>query len=369
MDKFFKRTLVGAAVAAVAAAGSVNAASLTDNVDLYGQAAVSVWYMADVAEGKDHGLDIENESRIGLRGTQEFKNFGPAIIWQMETGNVGDDGSTGTLGGRDSFIGFQFDAGKFRFGRLTQPAYDIVDWPYTNPGLGNVFDWNTDIAAGAHVDRSGDTFRWDSKNYNGFTYAASAFKGDKDVDNMGYSVAAHYSTNGFTLHAGYQTEGDAAVSVKNTATTPVESTSEGQRSFYILGAEYSFGNGFHVTAAIKEMETDYTVAGATNALTGVSKQDQRAYSVTAQYDTAEWQYKLGYAATSDLSTTGGNVNDKNTGDTAITARVLFKLDPSAVIYADIRSYDMGVNAYDVTADRDDQAGDVTKFGIGVEYYF
>ncbi|ANS84724.1 Chitoporin [Vibrio scophthalmi] len=367
MDKFFKRTLVGAAVAAVAAAGSVNAASLTDNVDLYGQAAVSVWYMADVAEGKDHGLDIENESRIGLRGTQEFKNFGPAIIWQMETGNVGDDGADGKLGGRDSFIGFQFDAGKFRFGRLTQPAYDIVDWPYTNPGLGNVFDWNTDIAAGAHVDRSGDTFRWDSKNYNGFTYAASAFKGNADVDNMGYSVAAHYSANGFTLHAGYQTEGDEKVTKKNAADTAVLGTSEGQRSFYILGAEYSFGNGFHVTAAVKEMETDYSGAGA-GVLAGVSKQDQRAYSVTAQYDTAEWQYKLGYAATSDLSTTGGALNDKNTSDTAITARVLFKLDPSAVIYADIRSYDMGDNAYETVAN-ESNVNDVTKFGIGVEYYF
>ncbi|ROV62054.1 porin [Vibrio ponticus] len=365
MEKMFKRTLLGAAVASIAMAGSATAASLTDNVDLYGQAAVSVWYGVDVPEGSDNDLNIENESRIGLRGTQEFKNFDPAIIWQIESGNVGDDGSDGKLGARDTFIGMQFDAGKFRFGRLTTPAYDIVDWPYTNPGLGNVFDWNTDIAGGAHIDRTGDHFRWDSKNYNGFTYALSTGAGTKDVGNMFYSAAVHYTTGGLTLHAGYQDEGEAAVDKKDADKNSLAKAEIGERSFYILGAEYNFGNGFHITAAVKEMQSKYS-GKRELALVDVSKQEQRAYSVTAQYDTAEWQYKLGYAMTNDLKTTGGAINDDDTGDTAVTARVLYKLDPSAVIYADIRSYDMGRDTYE---DKSDKAADRTNFGIGVEYYF
>ncbi|MCG7498462.1 porin [Vibrio sp. Of7-15] len=351
MEKTFKRTLLGAAVA-LASTVSINAqaADLTDNVQVYGQAAVSVWYQSFAEDNKENSLDVENESRIGLRGTQEFNNFGPAVIWQIESGNVGDDGADGKLGVRDSFIGLEFDAGKFRFGRLTTPAYDIVDWPYTNPGLGNVFDWNTDIKGGAHLDRVGDHFRWDSKNYGGFTYSLSTGQGQNDTGNMFYSAAAHYTAGIFTGHLGYQTEGEAEVKVSDVA------VGMGERSFYIAGIEAHLENGISLVAAYKHMESDYSKQ--TGALTGITNEEQNAISVTAQYVTGDWLYKVGYAMTDDLDSNNGSTS--GTSDTAITARVLYMLDPSAVIYSDIRSYDFN--------DSND-AGDVTKLGLGIEYYF
>ncbi|MGR5488660.1 porin, partial [Vibrio alfacsensis] len=43
MEKMFKRTLIGAAVASLTMAGAVQAKPATDTVDLYGQVALSVW--------------------------------------------------------------------------------------------------------------------------------------------------------------------------------------------------------------------------------------------------------------------------------------------------------------------------------------
>ncbi|MGL4735550.1 MAG: porin [Enterovibrio sp.] len=380
MENIFKRSMIGMSVASVLATVNVNAMQLNDNIQLYGQAAVSAWYVTQdgtaFARDKDGALtgkttqnkdsvDIENESRIGLRGTQQFTNFGPTIIWQIESGNVGDAGETGQLGFRDSFLGMEFAHGKFRFGRLTTPAYDIVDWPYTNPGLGNVFDWNTDIRAGAHVDRIGNHFRWDSKNYNGFTYAVSAGQAEGNVDSAFYSVAAHYTKGIVTLHAGYQFEGEKSVALTATEVAELGGGVEGvtaDRSFYVLGGELNFANGFALKAAYKHMNSDYDAASAPASLKGYSEK-QDAYSVTAEYNINSWQYKIGYAATTDLDTSDGKVSD--TADTAITGRIMYLLDPSAVIYTDVRSYNFGSG----DVDNSQGAKDQTKFGIGVEYYF
>lgn len=141
MDKMFKRSLVGAAVAAVAMSGSVLAKPATDSVDLYGQVALSIWQFGEdkIASG-DQPLQFENESRFGLRGTKELAR-GPKLIWQMEGGNVGDAGANSGLGVRDTFVGFEFDdGGKLRAGRLLTPLYEIVDWPYSGQRAGAVFD-------------------------------------------------------------------------------------------------------------------------------------------------------------------------------------------------------------------------------------
>ncbi|MGL5335139.1 MAG: porin, partial [Enterovibrio sp.] len=301
--------------------------------------------------------------RIGFRGTQEFKNFGPAVIWQIESGNAADAGESGSFGVRDSFIGLQFEHGKFRYGRLTTPAYDIVDWPYTNPGLGAIFDWNTDIAAGAHLDRVGNHFRWDSKNYNGFTYQLSAGQAQGDVKSAFYSAAAHFTKGIVTLHAGYQYEGERAIAAADVGgVTGVTA----DRSFYIVGGELNFANGFALKGAFKHMNSDYDHATAD----GVS-QDQNAYSITAEYTRNSWLYKLGYAGTTDLKSSGTlegtNISgtDKDVKDKGITARVMYFLDPSAVIYSDIRHYNFGKG--DVGNEFD--AKDQTRYGVGIEYYF
>lgn len=87
MDKMFKRTLLGVAVA-LGSLGVVHAAQLTDNVQLYGQAAGNLYYENKGDSAKDDTVGVEIESRIGLRGTQSFNNFSPDFVWQIETGNT-----------------------------------------------------------------------------------------------------------------------------------------------------------------------------------------------------------------------------------------------------------------------------------------
>ncbi len=145
MDKMFKRTLVGAAIALAststfAAEETGQIGVLSDfNVQAYGVAAISAFYQEDST-----GYDYENESRIGFRANKDmFDNVN--VFMQIESGYVGDDGASGSLGVRDTFLGLQGDWGKVRFGRMLTPLYEIVDWPYSNPGLGRVFDWGGDV--------------------------------------------------------------------------------------------------------------------------------------------------------------------------------------------------------------------------------
>ena len=61
----------------------------------------------------------------------------------------GADATWGKFGGRDTYVGFEFDGvGQLKYGRQLVAAYDYVDWPHTNPGLGNVYDWHNAIGTG-----------------------------------------------------------------------------------------------------------------------------------------------------------------------------------------------------------------------------
>lgn len=354
MDKMFKRSILGAAVAAVAAMGSAAPVMANENVEIYGQAAISFWVI-DNKEG-DTTTDVDNESRLGVRGSKDFKN-GPTFIWQMESGNVGDKGDDGSFGVRDTFAGFEFDAGKLRFGRVLTPLYEVVDWPYANPGLGTVWDGNTDIAAGANLDRQNDQFRWDSKNYNGFSYDISVgHQGDNTSDEIFYSAAVHYTAGIFTGHLAYQLDNGIQDSEKDVAKKKFLGSAD--RTSLLAGAELHFENGFSLMGAVRSMQSDYDTTQTLNGLAGVNDEDQLAYSLIGQYVTGDWLFKLAYAGTTELDSNKGET--KETEDQAITARVLYNIDPSAVVYTDIRSYDMNGNTKDK---------DLTRWGVGVEYYF
>ncbi|WP_087017039.1 porin [Thaumasiovibrio subtropicus] len=357
MEKMFKRSLVGAAIAAASVVAAP--AMANDNVEIYGQAAISYWVIDSKAEGAKTSTDVDNESRIGFRGSKQFKNFGPKFIWQMESGNVGDEGKDGRFGARDTFGGFEWDNGaRFRFGRVLTPAYEIIDWPYTNPGLGPVFDWNTDIMAGAHHDRHGDQFRFDSANYNGFSYDLAFGAHDTNTtDEFFYGAAAHYTKGIFTGHLGFQLDNGIKNDKYDAAGTTQETLwKTADRQTIVAGVEFHFENGFSVVGAWKGMQSKYEVAPG--VVVSDNKESQNSYSVTAQYVTGDWLYKLGYAYTDKLKSGGSKVAE--TDDQAITARIMYFVDPSAVIYSDIRSYDMNGNTKDK---------DATRWGIGVEYYF
>ncbi|MCD9528596.1 porin [Photobacterium carnosum] len=361
MENMFKRTLLGVAIAtaAMASTGASAAIDLMDGkVQGYGQAAGAIFI-----DDNDNGTNAafsNMESRIGFRGVVEFDNFAPDIVWQIESGNA--NGAAGSFGVRDTYVGLAFDnIGSIKWGRQLQAAYNYVDWPHSNPGLGNVFDWNNDITAAGnnYLDRADNTLRFDSVSWNGVGVQATVSGMGTNTDALVSSIAANYAGSNFGIHAGYYHRGAYTVTSKvdvplipddNGSWKPNPNFGKDQNTEYyansyaIVGGNVSFGD-VTLTAAYKYMMQD-TAAGDA---------DQNAFSATAQYVAGgTWLYKLGYAATTDADIDGKTA--ANTADTAITGRIGYLL-PSAIIYSDIRHYDMNDDAKQ------------TRFLLGVEYYF
>ncbi|MGF1726685.1 porin [Photobacterium nomapromontoriensis] len=341
MDKMFTRTLLGAAIALAAASGSANAAIdlLDGNVQLYGQAAGGL--IIANPEGEDTNVTADIESRIGFRGTVDFDNLAPNFIWQIESGNANatptdKPNGQGVFGFRDTYVGLDFEGvGSIKYGRQLTAAYNYVDWPHSNPGIGGVFDrsWAPDVG-GSFQDRADHVIRFDSANFGGFNFQGTLSGMEKTTDDMAVSVAASYTADAFTVHGGYYTRD------LNTATI-------NSNSYFILGGAAYLGD-ITLTAAAKYMEADH-VADA--------DADQWAYSATAQYVAdGTWLYKLGLAYAAELEQ-GGSVSD--TEDLAVTGRVGYLL-PSAILYTDVRYADFNGSS---------EAGDGTNIHLGVEYYF
>lgn len=361
MDKFFKRTLVCVAVASAATVGTANAAIdlKGEAVQLYGQAAGSL--QLNSPESKDNNTVVEIESRIGLRGKVEFDNFAPNFIYQMETANAynrgGNNDAFGALGGRDTWLGLEFEGvGQLKFGRQLVAAYNYVDWPHTNPGLGNVFDWHNTIEAG-YQDRANDTIRFDSATWSGFNFQTTLSGMESTNDAMVYSLAASFTRDMFSVHAGYYGQGEYDKKVDATAPgwkqqddgtwvqtpgTQAGTEKAGDVNYTIVGGSLFLGD-ITLTGAWKHMKND------------LKNNDQDAYSFTAAYQlNPDWFIKAGYASTSESA--NAKVDD---GSTAITGRVGYLL-PSSIIYVDVRDYDMK---------GDDKTDDATNVFLGAEYYF
>ncbi|MEI8595045.1 porin [Photobacterium sp. SP02] len=376
MENVFKRSVLGIAVAAAATmAASAQAAPATDSVDLYGQVAVSVWQFGeDKIGGGDAPLKVENESRFGLRGSKDLAR-GPNLIWQLEGGNVGDDGGNSGLGVRDTFVGVSFDdGGKVRLGRMLTPLYEMIDWPYSGQRAGAIFDWGGDVVGGARYDRQSNMVRYDSGNYSGFTFNVAAGRGDEgNKDSNFYGVGAHYSTGMFTLHAGYEAGFDRNVSASSVfydaylaqqpGNKPTYSDVEGDTlsdtNAFLVGFELNLGD-FGLYGAFKNEKADYedttlTVDGSDISVTDLDI-DQNSYSVGAVYNgVANWQFKANYAANLEADAKGNSVS--GTEDYIVSAQALYFLDDSALTY--VRPYMISKD------DSDAEFG----WGWGVEYYF
>ncbi|CAH0534156.1 Chitoporin [Vibrio stylophorae] len=336
MEKMFKRTLLGAAVAL--AATSANAAIELNGqaVQLYGQAAAS--YQIWTPEVGNDTARVEIESRFGIKGTVEFDNFAPNFIYQMETGNwdTGSPwGNSGLVGGRDTWVGFDFEGvGSIKYGRQLDAVYTYVDWPHTNPGLGVVFEEHNTIGLTPAL-REDHMLRFDSATWGGFNFQVSAGGMQDDIDALRLSLAASYTNDMFSVHAGHYSQG------KYSVTDAGVTTDKGDQSYSLVGGSVFLGP-VTLTAGYKMMENNLT------------NDSQDAVSATAQYVTGSWLFKAGYAHTFE--------SDKATADdssTAMVGRVLYML-PSTAIYVDVRNYDML---------GDDESRDGTRTMFGVEYYF
>ncbi|CAK3795170.1 MULTISPECIES: porin [Vibrio] len=332
-NKIFKRTLLGASVALLSTGVMAKEVGINSdfNVDVYGVAAISlVNYNTTDNNDSSSGYAVENESRIGFRAHKDmFEDF--TITMQIESGYVDSTDwshggvSGGVLGFRDTFVGASGSWGNLRVGRVLTPLYEIVDWPFSNPGLGSVFDWG---GINGHYDRQSNQVRYDSAKFGGFSFAASV--GRDDNDNGGgaatrdanfVGASAKYSFEKVTLMGAVEsgtrvvaatedqwavgTAADVAGGVKDANDQLVTEggnylKSEGTAGYdddtfaYIVGFEASLPAGFGFAAAYKGEELD----------NGIRKVTQDSYSIIGQYWNGPIGFKLGYAANLESETNG-----------------------------------------------------------------
>ncbi|MEZ9998523.1 porin [Vibrio lentus] len=318
-NKIFKRTLLGASVALLSTGVMAKEVGINSdfNVDVYGVAAISVVnYNTTDNNDSSSGYAVENESRIGFRAHKEM--FDDVLItMQIESGYVDSTDwshggvSGGVLGFRDTFVGASGSWGNLRVGRVLTPLYEIVDWPFSNPGLGSVFDWG---GINGHYDRQSNQVRYDSAKFGGFSFAASV--GRDDNDNGGgaatrdanfVGASAKYSFEKITFMGAVesgtrvvaQTGGEYLIAQKDVTLadgTVVKAGDQYQSDVvagydddtfaYIVGFEASLPAGFGFAAAFKGEELD----------NGIRKQTQDSYSIIGQYWNGPIGFKLGYAA-------------------------------------------------------------------------
>jgi predicted porin len=118
-----------------------------------------------------------NSSRFGIRGTESLGG-GLSAIFQIESSIAGDT-TSGNLGGRDTFVGFQGSWGKFTMGHFLMPLDDM------HAIFGNVPTYTSSILSTAAVwaqgaygksdggfdARIGNSLRYDTPSFNGLTFS------------------------------------------------------------------------------------------------------------------------------------------------------------------------------------------------------
>src|SRR2546426_6524580 len=173
------KKLVALAVAG-AFALPVAAQAQTANVTLYGRLNIDLEFInGKQPDGSNPTVNrvSSNSSRLGVRGTESLGG-GLNAIFQIES-SINGDTNAGNLGGRETFVGLQGSWGKATVGRFLMPEDDL------HPIFGNAPTLTTSIlstaalwaqgplnkAQGGFDARTGNSLRYDSPNWSGFTAA------------------------------------------------------------------------------------------------------------------------------------------------------------------------------------------------------
>src|SRR6266700_3065654 len=190
-----------------------------------------------------------NSSRIGVRGTESLGG-GLNAIFQIESNVSGDTGNaaSSSLASRETFVGLQGSWGKATIGKFLMPLDDL------HPIFGNAPTLTTSILATAAIwaqgplnkaqggfdARTGNSLRYDSPNFSGFT------------------GALQYSTRDSSGNADSGDNGDHASELRHA---------------WVLGGNLIYANGpwnagiafersGDVRGGPKQDDTDWTLTGA-----------------------------------------------------------------------------------------------------------
>ena len=194
----------------------------------------------------------------------------------------------------------------------------IVDWPFSNPGLGSVFDWG---GINGHYDRQSNQVRYDSAKFGGFSFAASVGRDDNDNgggaatrDASFVGASAKYSFEKITFMGGVESGTRVVcrywlnlVCLTQMHRVPrivqaAEAGYDDDTFAYIVGFEASLPAGFGIAAAYKGEEID----------NGISQIYPRF--ILYHWPILEWSMglsKLGYAANDDAELSGTTASNSS----------------------------------------------------------
>ncbi|WP_299016050.1 porin [uncultured Photobacterium sp.] len=312
MDKMFKRSILGAAIATAAmVSASANAYTIGESndaqVEVYGVVSISAvdygtddGFTSEDGSKKDEGWVLENETRVGFRAAQAMTDSLEAFV-QVESGWVLDEGAD--LGNRDTFVGMRGDSwGQVRFGRMLTPMYELVDWPYSASNMGTTFDRGWRSGERFQFDRKSQQIRYDSASIaDMLTFSLSYGKGSEKSSDSSFvggkvSIAP---VDMLTLHAAFELGEDTVFASGSDATFNKDGTlneagkqgSVGDTDAYFAGFELRPIDSLMFAAAYKVGEYDATNKGGFD----YDKREIDAFSLQANYYMGDALFRLGYA--------------------------------------------------------------------------
>ncbi|HSQ82250.1 MAG TPA: porin [Casimicrobiaceae bacterium] len=184
-----KKKLVAIAVAGVLGA-PLAAHAQTANVTLYGRMNLDLEFMKGTqADGTNPNTVrvSSNTSRFGLRGVESLGG-GLNAIFQIESNIAGDAGNSLTAG-RETFVGLQGGWGTVKMGNFLTTTDDMHAIFGSSPTfLTSIFStaalWGQGPQSrltGAFDSRNGNSLRYDSPSYSGFTWSGQVSLADNST--------------------------------------------------------------------------------------------------------------------------------------------------------------------------------------------
>lgn len=318
-----KKSIIGATVIMALCSTTTSAMQLGGaedyNLELYGKGALSVY--TSNANKKLYDYSHDNESFIGLRGNKEFSD-GVDVIFKIESGYVGYEGKSSGFGTFDTYVGFDTEHGQLRLGRMKTALYELVDWPYTNPGLGRVFGWGGDVKW-HQTSRMSNMIRYDNNvtsEAGDFNIALSVNRDDTSIsESHTYSSRVTYNPFAqFKIHAGYEM-------TNNMDKTDADNNDYlADASGYVVGIETPISDtGFKFYAGYKNGEVKDLRSNQ------VSSQD--AISIIGEYWQDIYGAKLGYAKNFDYKKAGER--QQNTQDEVYSLQLMINKTNGFLPYA------------------------------------
>ncbi|MFM9434630.1 putative porin [Janthinobacterium sp. CG_23.3] len=228
-----KKNLAAAASVLAVSALCVQGAQAQSSVQVYGRLNVDVEHISFSKPTGATSGDVtrlsSNSSRLGFRGVEALGD-GLKAIYQIEA-SVGVDSGSGTLAGRDTFVGLEGGWGRLRLGFFDDVFKGMGEYTdrYKGTGIGNDATIATLGGGGGGFTRTQvNSLRYDSPTVNGFKGELQyGLEDEQRGGKTALTAAASYSRGKLKLGAGLGRHDNFLPGRHDMA--------------YRLGAKYDFG--------------------------------------------------------------------------------------------------------------------------------